>query len=112
MCTQSKGNVFAFSKHGKPFLLKGNFISILSKIFKRVIYDQLDEYLVNNGLLYEYQSGVRKGLSTDTCFNHLTNYNKFQMDKGHYVGMILLDSHNAFDTVNHIILLMKLRAIS
>ena len=26
MCTQSKGNVFAFSKHGKPFLLKGNFI--------------------------------------------------------------------------------------
>jgi len=34
------------------------------------------------------------------------------MDKGHYVGMILLDSHNAFDTVNHIILLMKLRAIS
>ena len=27
MCTQSKGNVFAFSKHGKPFLLKGNFIS-------------------------------------------------------------------------------------
>ena len=27
MCTQSKGNVFAFSKHGKPFLLKGNFFS-------------------------------------------------------------------------------------
>jgi len=29
VCVHKAGNVFAFSKHGKPFLLKGNFIKFL-----------------------------------------------------------------------------------
>ena len=35
-------------------------LSTVSKIFERVIYDQLEEYLVSNNILYEYQSGFRK----------------------------------------------------
>ena len=31
---------------------------------------------------------------------HLTDYIKFQMDKGHFVGMILVDLQKAFDTVD------------
>jgi len=77
-------------------------------MFKRAIYDQLEKYLVNNGLLYKYQSGLRKGLSTDTCLIHATDYKKFQMDKYHYVSMILLDLQKALDTFYHNILLMKL----
>ena len=86
-------------------------LSIVSKILERVIYDQLEQYLVQNSLLYEYQSGFRHGFSTDTCLIHLTDYIRFQMDKGHFVGMVLLDLQKAFDTVNHSILLMKLRAL-
>ena len=42
---------------------------------------------------------------------HLTYFINFQMDKGNYVGMVVLDIQNAFDTVDHSILLMKLEAI-
>ena len=86
-------------------------LSTVSKIFERVIYDQLEEYLANKNVLYDYQSGFRKGMSTDTCLIHLTDFIRLQMDKGHFVGMLLLDLQKAFDTVNHEILLTKLRAI-
>ena len=33
------------------------------------------------------------------------------MDKGHFVGMVLLYMQKAFDTVDHSILLMKLEAL-
>ena len=42
-------------------------------------------------ILYKCQSGLRSRFSTDTCLIHLTDYLKFQMDKGEYVGMVLLD---------------------
>ena len=86
-------------------------LSVVSKVLERVIYDQLDQYLSQNSILYEFQSGFRQGFSTDTCLIHLTDYIRFQMDKGQLVGMVLLDLQKAFDTVNHPILLMKLKAI-
>ena len=49
--------------------------------------------------------------STDECLIHLTDFIKFQMYKGHFVRMVLLNLQKAFDTVDHNILLMKLEAL-
>jgi hypothetical protein len=86
-------------------------LCILSKIFERVVYDQIDSYLCDKNLLYKLQSGFRKQFSTDTCLIHLSDHIKFEMDKGNLIGMVLLDLQKAFDTVDHTILLMKLESL-
>ena len=86
-------------------------LAVFSKIFERVVYDQVESYLKEHNLLYNFQSGVRTGFSTDTCLIHLSDFIRFQMDSGNLVGMILLDLQKAFNTVDHVILISKLEAI-
>jgi len=76
-----------------------------------VVCDQLDQYLQDHKLLYEYQSSFRSTFSTDTCLVRLTDYIKQEQDKGNYVGMVLLDLQKAFDTVDNGILIQKLKAL-
>ena len=73
----------------------------VSKVLERVIYDQFEGFLLQNKLLFEYQSGFRRGFSTDTFHTHLSDYIRFQMDKSSLTGMVLLDLQKAFDTVDH-----------
>ena len=86
-------------------------LTIISKFFERTVYDPVESNLDQKKLLYQFQSGFMSRYSTDTCLIHLSDFVKFQMDKGHFVGMVLLDLQKAFDTVDHTILLMKLEAL-
>lgn len=86
-------------------------LSVVSKILEKAVYVQLEGYLVNNNLLYEFQSGFRSKFSTDTCLSYLTDFIKHETSKGLYTGMIMLDLQKAFDTVDHLILCEKLRAM-
>lgn len=86
-------------------------LSSISKIFERLVYEQVEEYLIRLDLLYELQSGFRAAYSTDTCLIHLFDYVRQNFDQGNYVGMLLLDMQKAFDTVNHKILISKLQCM-
>ena len=86
-------------------------LNVMSKILERVVYDQINSYLSENGLLYKYQSGFRNSYSTESCLINLTDYIRTEIDNGKYCGMVLLDLQKAFDTVDHDILLYKLKAM-
>lgn len=95
---------------------EGNFrpvsiLPVISKIFERVVYNQLNVYLSSNNVLYKNQSGFREGYSTETALICLSDMIRKNMDSGKLVGVILLDLQKAFDTVNHSILLDKLKCV-
>ena len=84
-------------------------LSVISKVFEKVVFMQLKDNLPENRLLYEFQSDFRSSYSTDTCLIHLIDYIKLENDKGNFTGMVLLDLQKAFDIVNHTILLIKVK---
>ena len=49
-------------------------LCILSKVFERIVFNQLNEYLVHNNLLYDLHSGFRSSYFTDTCLIYLNDY--------------------------------------
>ena len=88
-------------------------ISILcsvSKILEKIVHEQIYAFLRSGGRLVESQSGFRRGHSTATCLiDFLDIY--WGMDEGLCSGVLFLDLKKAFDTVDHWILLRKLRSI-
>ena len=85
-------------------------LPVVSKIFERIVHEQLYDYLDTKNLVYEFQSGFRPMFSTNTALTYLGDKIRFNMDKGDFTGVVLLDLQKAFDTVDHTILLTKLKA--
>ena len=84
-------------------------LSAFSKIFERLVFDQLYDYLVSNNLLYESQYGFRSNHSTELAALELIDRVRFEMDNKKLPFAIFLDLSKAFDTLDHDILLSKLK---
>ena len=84
-------------------------LSAVSKIFERIIYDQLQAYLNENGLIYDKQSGFRPVHSTTSALLDATTEWLSNMDKGQLNSVVFIDLAKEFDTVDHEILLSKLQ---
>ena len=78
---------------------------------EKSIRDQTQDYLQRNGFLYIYESGFRANNSTDTCLPCLTDMTINDAENGKHTGMILFDHQMAFDTLDHTILLDKMKCI-
>ena len=80
----------------------------MAKIFEKIIYDQLYNYLNVNDLLTSCQSGFRSLHSTLTALLETSNNWCVNVDKGLLNGVIFIDLKKAFDTIDHEIILQKL----
>ena len=83
-------------------------LSVFSKIFEKVMYDRLYNYLTTLQILYEYQFGFQKNRSTYMALISLTDRITKAMENGKYCIGIFIDFRKAFDTVDHSIILEKL----
>ena len=61
-------------------------LPILSRLFEKLVYDQLQEYLDTNNLLYSEQSGFRTLHSTVSCLLNFTSDCYIKMDKSQLTG--------------------------
>ena len=84
-------------------------LPIFSKIFGRIIYNNKRNYLIDNNLIPQNQSGFKRG---DSCINQLisiTHDISNSLDEGLEVRGVLLDISKGFDKVCQKGLIYKLQ---
>ena len=107
--------VIPLHKDGDQEILSNNrplsLLEVLSKVCERVALDQFSSYITENQRLSPHQNGNRKHHSTETLNIFITDKMLEAMDKKHVTALILLDLSKAFDSINHTILLHKLKCV-
>ena len=83
-------------------------ISIIAKLFERIVYHQLYSFLASEEIITDHQSGFRSLHSTVTALLEATDSWAFHIDRRNANAVIFLDLKKASDTVDHDVLLGKL----
>ena len=101
-----------FKKGDSSLLVNYRPISLLptiSKVFERVIHDQMYEYFNQFNLLAEQQYGFRKQHSTEYAAIKLIDHVSKEMEAGKTPTSVYIDLSKAFDTLTFEVLLYKLK---
>jgi hypothetical protein len=99
-----KGNKQMVSNY-RPISL----LPVCSKIFEKILFNNVYKYLVANNLISEHQSGFRPGDSTTNQLLYLVHTIHLALDEQKEVRSVFLDISKAFDKVWHVGLLFKLQ---
>ena len=84
-------------------------LPFLSKIIEKAVASQLNDHLNKNRLFEEHQSAYRKCHNTETALVKISNDLLLSADNKDVSILVLLDLSAAFDTIDHCILLNRLR---
>ena len=80
----------------------------LSKVFKQLIFSQINRYMIDE--LHRYLTGFRKNHNTQHAFPNMIENWKSNLNKGNKIGAIFRDLSRAFDTLDHSLLKAKIGA--
>ena len=75
---------------------------------KQCISHYITNFLSKNKVLFSYEVGFRNHYSTNHVLISLTEMIRNPLDNGNFACGVFIDLQEAFDTVNHDILLSKL----
>ena len=104
VCPVHKKNEKSKCENYRPISLLPN----ISKMFERVMYTRLNNFLNSTEILYQFQFGFRKYYSTNHALLSIVEQIRSALDKNMFTCGVFIDLEKAFDTVNHDILQYKL----
>ena len=87
-------------------------LPVISKIFERATLNQLINFFEEHCLLSALQHAYKKNHGTVTCLFELLNDVYEWVDKKYKVAIVSLDLSKAFDSINHSLLLKKLKSFN
>ena len=85
-------------------------LSYLSKLTERLVKNRLADHLNENNLMNSFQSAYTKFNSTETTLLAVHDHIIRAMSQQEVTGLCLLDLSAAFDTIDHTILLHRLKS--
>ncbi|RLU18430.1 hypothetical protein DMN91_008787 [Ooceraea biroi] len=86
-----------------------NKLPVYENILEKVVHEQVVEFLENNEMISECQSGFRKKHSCETALQWVVSEWKRAIGDGMMIGVVFLDLRRAFEIVDREILIKKLQ---
>ena len=80
-----------------------------SKILEKIVYNRTVKFLDRNNILGSYQYGFRSKYSTSMALTDIANKIVDSFEENSFLIGIFVDLSKAFDTINHDIMLTKLK---
>merc|ERR1711873_25446 len=100
-------------KNGKPIYEIGSYrplnnLCTIEKIIEEYFITYLEPFLTKNKIIHDNHHGDRKGHSTTTALNQILTKCLTSKENNKITGCLITDMSKAFDTIDHLTLLMKM----